>query len=235
MPPANVWPDLGALLGVLRKWGLAIRPELAVIALTHSSYAHEFNTEANERLEFLGDAVLELVVSEHLYRMFPEKPEGDLTRRRALLVCEPTLASCASLLDLGKVLRLGRGEEAQGGRQRPALLADAVEALLGAIYLSAGLEGARLFVNRLLAPYLSGEQPLVIDYKTTLQEQLQALGHIKIEYRLLDSEGPPHAKQFTVGLFVDKSFQTKGNGCSKKEAEQKAAKKLLRKISNRQK
>ncbi|HHT71332.1 MAG: ribonuclease III [bacterium] len=231
MAATDIWPDLKRLLTVLGSWGLKVQPQLAAIALTHSSYAHEHGTQANERLEFLGDAVLELIVSEYLYSVFPTEPEGELTRRRAVLVCEPTLARLADHLDLGEALRLGRGEEAQGGRYRPALLADAVEALLGAVYLSSGLDAARLFVNRLLVPYLSGEFQFVTDHKTTLQEQLQAHGNVSIEYRLLKSEGPAHARQFTVGLYVDGFLQTQGSGTSKKDAEQEAASKLLRKMS----
>ncbi|HHV08428.1 MAG TPA: ribonuclease III [Firmicutes bacterium] len=231
MTVTEIWPGLEQLLTCLKDWGLKVQPQLVAIAVTHSSYAHEKDAMANERLEFLGDAVLELVVSEYLFANFPAEPEGELTRRRAMLVCESTLARCAQRLNLGPALRLGRGEEAQGGRYRPALLADAVEAILGAVYLSAGLEGARSLVMRLLVPYLTGEVLIASDYKTTLQEQLQAQGIVDIEYRLMKSQGPAHARQFTVGLFINNCLQAQGCGHSKKEAEQRAANNLLRKMS----
>lgn len=222
---------LTQLLTTLNAWGIIISPELAATALTHSSYAYENDTDSNERLEFLGDAVLELVVSERLFRTYPTESEGELTRRRSKLVCEPALAYSAQRLQLGSALRLGRGEEAQGGRNRSALLADAVEALLGAVYLTGGLAAAQLFIEHLLDPYFSGQFEAGIDYKTTLQEKLQADGHGDIKYQLLRSEGPAHARQFTVGLFVDGIFRTQGTGSNKKEAEQEAAKKLLQKLS----
>lgn len=231
MASTSPWPDLKRLLTALGDWGVEVEPELVATALTHSSYAHENDTESNERLEFLGDAVLELVVSECLFRTFPAEPEGELTRQRSMLVCEPTLARCADHLNIGQALRLGRGEEAQGGRSRPALLADAVEALLGAVYLSSGLDAARSLVERLMGPFLSGELQMEADCKTTLQEKLQVHGNVVIEYRLIKSDGPAHARQFTVGLFVDGCLKALGRGNSKKEAEQKAASELLRKMT----
>lgn len=232
MTTIDTWPGLASLFTTLEDLGLEVQPQLAVMALTHSSYAHENDTASNERLEFLGDAVLELVVSEYLFNAFPTESEGELTKRRAMLVCEPTLARCSECLNLGQVLRLGRGEEAQGGRHRPALLADAVEAILGAVYLSTGLDGARSLVQYLLMPYLSGKAPIEVDYKTVLQEQLQARGsNIDIEYRVIKSAGQAHAREFTVGLFVDGVLRTQGCGKNKKDAEQEAACRLLRKMS----
>ena len=222
---------LSKLLTTLKAWGITLSSELAATALTHSSYAYEHDTDSNERLEFLGDAVLELIVSESLFGTYPTESEGELTRRRSKLVCEPSLARCAQALDLGPALRLGRGEEAQGGRGRPALLADTVEALLGAVYLTGGLAASRLLVEHLLAPYFSGQLEPEADYKTTLQEKLQANGHGDIKYQLLKSEGPDHARQFTVGVFVDSTLRAKGTGTSKKEAEQAAAGELLQKLS----
>ncbi|MGI6129003.1 MAG: ribonuclease III [bacterium] len=227
--------SLDRLLDRLRDWGIKVTPELAKLvatALTHSSYAYENNTQPNERLEFLGDAVLELVVSQRLFNIYPDKSEGELTRYRAQLVCEPTLARCAQELRLGSALRLGRGEEAQGGRYRPALLADAVEALLGAVYLTGGLAAAELVVERLLDPYFSGQFKTGFDFKTALQERLQANGQTDIKYAILQTEGPAHARRFTIGLMVDGTLCTTGVGNSKKEAEQEAAGKLLRQLSN---
>lgn len=224
---------LERLAAKLAGWQIAVRPELLEKAVTHASYAYEHNTASNERLEFLGDAVLELLVSERLYHAFPEAPEGILTRLRASMVCEPTLARWASELGLAEALRLGKGEEAQGGRERPALLADAVEALLGAVYLSEGLESARILVAKLVDPFLSGERVLPSDFKTELQELLQQSGEVNIEYRVLKSEGPDHARTFTVGLFVNGEEKARGKGGSKKEAEQEAACRFLRQLAEK--
>ncbi|MDK2785260.1 MAG: ribonuclease [Bacillota bacterium] len=226
-------PALEQLAAKLAGWQIAVRPELLAEAVTHASYAYEHNTASNERLEFLGDAVLELLVSERLYQALPEASEGTLTRLRASMVCEPTLARWAGELGLAEALRLGRGEEAQGGRERPALLADAVEALLGAVYLSGGLEPARALVAKLVDPFLSGARAVPSDYKTELQELLQQTGDVNIEYRVLKSEGPDHARTFTVGLFVNGEERARGKGGSKKEAEQEAACRLLRALAEK--
>jgi ribonuclease-3 len=223
----DVVQPLAKLKSMLETWGITVSWDLLREALTHSSYANENDTQSNERLEFLGDAVLELVVSEYLYRTLPQEPEGVLTRRRAALVCEETLATGAVRLNLGETLRLGRGEESQGGRERPALLADAVEAVIGAVYLSGGLEAARTFIRQLISPYLSGELELRVDYKTELQELLQRSGDVKIEYRVVRSVGPDHARRFTVALAVNGAERSRGQGASKKEAEQHAARELL--------
>lgn len=226
-------PALERLAAKLAGWQIAVRPELLAEAVTHASYAYEHNTDSNERLEFLGDAVLELLVSEQLYRTLPEASEGTLTRLRASMVCEPTLARWAGELGLAEALRLGRGEEAQGGRERPALLADAVEALLGAVYLSGGLESARMLVAKLVDPFLSGARAVPNDCKTELQELLQQNGEVTIEYRVLKSEGPDHARTFTVGLFVNGEERARGKGGSKKEAEQEAACRLLSELAEK--
>lgn len=211
----------------LASCGVTVESSLLLEAVTHSSYAYENGTSSNERLEFLGDAVLELVVSEHLFQALSQEPEGVLTRLRAALVCEPTLAWWARQLGIEGALRLGRGEEAQGGRERPALLADAVEALLGAVYLTGGLAAARTLVEQLLGRFHAGELEIRTDCKTELQELLQRRGDVNIEYRVLNSEGPDHARQFTVGLYIDGQEKARGKGRSKKEAEQDAACRLL--------
>lgn len=204
---------------------------LAWQALTHSSYANEANVPHNERLEFLGDAVLELVCSQHLYENYPQLPEGELTRMRANLVCEATLAEIATDLQLGEVLLLGKSQLATDGRRRPSLLADAVESLLGAIYLSGGLEEAqavymRLFHRHLLA-LKRGE--LFQDHKTMLQELVQKeRPQDSLQYEVVAEDGPDHAKTFFVALKCGGRLLGRGQGRSKKEAEQMAAEQALR-------
>src|SRR5690554_5497931 len=163
-------------------------------ALTHSSYANERkNKEAiyNERLEFLGDSVLGLVISDHLYKNYPSLPEGDLTKTRAKIVCEPTLSECSKKLKIGEFLLLGKGEEATGGRERTSILADAFEALIGAIYLDGGFENAKTFtlrvMNKVILDAISGK--IFIDYKTHLQELLQNDNTITINYEIIDEKG----------------------------------------------
>ncbi|BCV24790.1 ribonuclease III [Gelria sp. Kuro-4] len=221
---------LEKLKATLAAWQVPVEPALLEEAVTHSSYAYEHGTRSNERLEFLGDAVLELVISEKLFKDRAADPEGVLTRLRAALVCESTLAVWAGELALAEAVYLGRGEEAQGGRQRPALLADAVEALLGAVYLSGGLPAARALVERLAAPFWNGIEEIKTDCKTELQERLQQGGEVAIEYRVLTASGPDHARTFTVGLFVDGTERARGTGASKKEAEQEAACRLLQEL-----
>jgi ribonuclease-3 len=197
-------------------------------ALTHSSYAHEHSLGSNahnERLEFLGDAVLELAISEVLYLSFPNLPEGKLTRFRAGLVCEDSLSQQANQLDLGTYLRLGKGEAASGGRQRPSLLADAFEALLGAIYLDLGFNPVRDVVGRLFSPFFKelSKGCLRYDYKTLMQEYTQAALSTTPEYRIIAEQGPDHSKIFVAQLVLHKEVLGQGSGRSKKEAEQEAA------------
>jgi ribonuclease-3 len=198
-------------------------------ALTHSSrvpeYGAEDSPEDNEKLEFLGDAVLELVVSEELVRAFPAWNEGQLSKSRARLVNATTLAAAALRLQLGKYLRLGRGEEKTGGRSKPALLADAYEAIIAAIYLDAGLEDARAFVRRSLVEGLitgDGEGLRRPDHKSALQELLQARGVSPGVYRVLEESGPDHQKIFRVQVRAGE-ISAVGTGRTKKEAEQAAA------------
>ena len=195
-------------------------------ALTHSSYANEHRDagmSSNERLEFLGDSVLGMVVADHLYREHPRMPEGELTRTRAALVCEGSLVEVARALDLGKYLRLGKGEDAGGGRERPSILADATEAVLAAIYLDGGIAQARRVIRTLI---LGNEEEMSAsrDYKTALQELVQRESGQKLAYRLVAEEGPDHAKRFSVEVELNGKTVGAGEGRTKKAAEQNAAK-----------
>lgn len=205
-------------------------PALLEEALTHGSYTCEHpDARHNQRLEFLGDAVLELLVSEVLFHRLPQAPEGELTRLRAAVVCEPSLARAAKDLGLGREMRMGRGEELSGGRQRPSVLADAFEAVLGAVYLDRGLAVARDFVAQHLGGIIDDvmagrHEP---DYKTELQEKLQRFSPDPVTYVILKEEGPPHARTFTAGVLYRGTLIGRGSGRSKKEAEQQAAKAAL--------
>lgn len=195
-------------------------------ALTHSSYANEHRDagmSSNERLEFLGDSVLGMVVADHLYREHPRMPEGELTRTRAALVCEGSLVEVARTLELGRYLRLGKGEDAGGGRERPSILADATEAVLAAIYLDGGIAQARRVIRTLI---LGNEEEMSAsrDYKTALQELVQRESGQKLAYRLVAEEGPDHAKRFSVEVELNGKTVGAGEGRTKKAAEQNAAK-----------
>jgi len=195
-------------------------------ALTHSSCANESRGKllSNERLEFLGDSILGMVVADHLYRNHPELPEGELTRTRAALVCEESLVEVARELNLGEYLRLGKGEEAGGGRQRPSIQADAVEAVLAAIYLDGGIGSARKMIQKyILSREIEGiTKPR--DYKTALQELVQRENGQVLCYCLVGESGPDHNKRFFVEVQLNGTSVGKGEGRSKKEAEQMAAK-----------
>lgn len=198
-------------------------------AVTHSSYANEKHMKKlsdNERLEFLGDAVLEVVSSEFLYRNYPKLPEGDLTKLRASIVCEPTLALCTREIDLGDYLYLGRGEDLTGGRKRKSILSDALEAVIGAIYLDGGFEPARDFVHRFILTDIEHKK-LFYDSKTILQEVVQGSYTEPLHYELLAEEGPDHDKQFRVQAFIGERAVGEGLGHTKKAAEQEAAYRAL--------
>lgn len=203
--------------------------ELLELALTHRSHANERGLpEHNERLELLGDAVLGLVVAEWLFRAHPELPEGELSKRKSYLVSAPALTGFAAGLGVGRAIHLGVGEERSGGRDKPSLLADTFEALLGAVYLDGGIEPVR----RIVAPFLAHvveRRPRVLeaDAKTRLQEDLQARGWPLPEYRLIAETGPDHAKSFTVECRVRDRPAGRGEGSSKKVAEQRAAAEAL--------
>ena len=196
-------------------------------ALTHSSYANENRASGivcNERLEFLGDSVLGVTVADFLYRHFPDMPEGRMTRLRAELVCEQSLHRVALELHLGDYLRLGKGEEHNGGRKRASILSDAVEAVIAAMYLDAGMETAAGFIHRcLLDDVRAIETPTFTDYKTSLQELVQRHSGQVLSYELVGEEGPDHAKTFRVQVFLNGDPIGRGTGRTKKEAEQAAA------------
>ena len=202
------------------------REELLHQALSHSSYVNEHRQEAggdNERLEFLGDAVLELSSSEFLYLEYPEMPEGDMTKLRASLVCEPTLAMCAREMNLPDYLLLGKGEEHTGGRFRDSIVSDALEALLGAIYLDGGFASAKEFVKKWILTDIEHKK-LFYDSKTILQEMAQRdYRDQEVSYVLVGEEGPDHAKQFIAEVRIGGKTLGRGRGSTKKGAEQEAA------------
>ncbi len=214
--------DRAALLAAL---GLSIDDGLLTLALTHRSYAYEKGgLPTNERLEFLGDSVLGIVVTEQLYRTFPDWPEGQLAKLRAAVVNAQALADVARTLDLGRHLLLGRGEEATGGRDKVSILADTLEAVIGAAYLDQGIEPARTMVLGLVQPLIlrGAELGAGLDWKTSLQEAAAAASMGPPEYRVEDT-GPDHAKEFVARVVIDGAVLGEGAGRSKKMAEQEAA------------
>jgi ribonuclease-3 len=195
-------------------------------ALSHSSYANERwhdSLKSNERLEFLGDSILGMVTAEYLYRNFPDRPEGDLTRMRADMVCERALAAVAERIDLGKHLLLGHGEETGGGRTRDSILADAVESVIAACFLDGGMEPARSFINTFVLTEVPVKKLRNTDYKTALQELVQQKKGQSLSYTLVGESGPDHDKQFTVEVSLNGTTVGQGSGTSKKRAEQAAA------------
>ena len=200
-------------------------------ALTHSSFANEGKKKGkhNERLEFLGDSVLSVIVAEHLFTTYHQIPEGELTKLRASLVCEKALDVFAAKIELGKYLYLGRGEEMTGGRTRPSIIADAFEAVIAAIYLDGGLEAAKNFVLGFIPEDLDIHKPNPLsDYKTALQEVIQQNREEKVSYELIGERGPDHAKIFTVEVKLNSNIIGTGEGSSKKQAEQSAAREALK-------
>lgn len=194
-------------------------------SLTHSSYANEHKwdkSRSNERLEFLGDAVLEVITSDFLFHKYTKKPEGELTKIRASIVCEATLAYCAEMIQLGKYLFLGKGEESTGGRQRHSIVSDALEALIGAIYLDGGFASAKEFIEQFILNDIEHKQ-LFYDSKTILQELIQSMGDHSLSYELLDESGPDHNKTFEVCVRLGTEAIGTGAGRTKKAAEQVAA------------
>ena len=202
-------------------------------ALAHSSYANERwhnSLLSNERLEFLGDSILGMVVAAYLYRNFPARPEGELTRMRADMVCETSLAQIAVRLDLGKHLLLGHGEERFGGRTRPSILADAVESVIAACFLDGGMSAAESFINRFVLCDVPVSKLHNTDYKTALQELIQQKKNQVLCYRLVGESGPDHDKTFTAQVLLNDAVIGEGSGSSKKRAEQDAARAALEKI-----
>lgn len=202
-------------------------------ALTHSSYANEYwhdSLKSNERLEFLGDSILGMVVAEHLYKNFPNRPEGELTRMRADMVCETSLAKIAERIDLGKHLLLGRGEEQGGGRNRASILADAVESVLAACFLDGGMDAARALISRFVLCNVPSAKLQNVDYKTQLQELVQQKKNQVLAYVLTGESGPDHDKHFTVEVQLNGQVVGRGEGSSKKRAEQDAAHSAIEKL-----
>lgn len=208
--------------------------ELLETAFTHTSYANEhrlLNISHNERLEFLGDAVLQLIISDYLYRKYPKKPEGELSKQRSTIVREESLAGFSRDCGFDAFVRLGKGEEKTGGRHREKILEDLFEAFLGALLLDKGVEEVKAFLYRVIIPKIEkGEYEQVKDYKTALQERLQVDGDIIIKYEVTAEKGPAHDKIFEIQVKVNDEVISNGQGRSKKSAEQEAAKKALDQI-----
>ena len=202
-------------------------------ALTHSSFANERwhnSLLSNERLEFLGDSILGMLVAEYLYRNFPDRPEGELTRMRADMVCEKTLASVAARIHLGDHLMLGHGEEQGGGRSRDSILADAVESVIAACFLDGGIEAAQKFIRIFILVEVPVSQMHNTDYKTKLQELVQQKKNQVLSYTLTGESGPDHDKHFTVAVSLNGGMVGQGEGRSKKRAEQEAARTAIRNL-----
>lgn len=204
---------------------------LLVEALTHSSCINQNkNIKYNERLEFLGDSVLQLCISEYLFIKYKDKPEGELTKIRSLIVCESSLYEIGKNLSLGKYMFMSKGEELTGGRNRISILADCVEAVIASIYLDSGMEKVKKFISsnfkNIIEKAINNE--IVLDYKTKLQEILQQKGDVSIIYSLVNYAGPPHRRKFCSEVLIDEKASGKGFGYSKKESEQNAAKKALK-------
>lgn len=208
-------------------------PTLLKTALTHSSFANQFkDAEYNERLEFLGDAVLQLCITEYLFNNYKNKSEGELTKIRSLIVCENSLFEIAKKLKLGEYIRMSKGEELTGGRERTSIQADSVEAVIAAVYLDKGIGFVRDFIllhfQEIIKKAINNE--IVLDFKTKLQEFLQKDGEVLIHYELIKYEGPPHRRKFFTNVMIDNKVMGEGCGYSKKEAEQNAAKEALTKL-----
>lgn len=210
------------------------KPELLQKALTHTSYSNEKHLESNQRLEFLGDSVIGLVIGEYIYEKYPSMPEGELSKIRAGIVCENGLVKCAEKIELGRRLLLGRGEEMSGGRKRPSNLEDAFEALIGAVFLDSDFYTVKKFVLKVMKDII---EEIVLhdgieDSKTAFQEYIQKHGRKNIEYVLVNEEGPDHNKIYTMQVKVGGKAMGMGKGHSKKDAEQRAAKVALEMLKN---
>lgn len=215
-----------------------LNKHLLRLALTHSSYANEIKRgghENNERLEFLGDAVLDMVVSEYMYRQFPQMPEGELTKLRAAVVCEGSLAELARKLGIGCCILLGKGEESTGGRNRDSILADAFEAVIGAVCIDGGIEAAQAYVMRTMEGRIAETKNNFrsLDCKTHLQEIIQKISKIPLQYAIVREHGPDHDKVFVAEVTHEGRILGSGSGKSKKEAEQNAANNALEHMNRR--
>lgn len=218
--------------GFLNRTGIVINDEaLYIQAFMHSSYINDLQLNKiynNERLEFLGDAVLELMVSDHIFNRFDKLPEGDLTKLRANIVCEPSLVVFASKLRMEPLIMLGRGEEKTGGRKRSSIISDTFEAFLGALYLDQGAEASWNFLEKFVFPEVKdANYNAAVDYKTALQEHMHRNYRKAIEYKLIEATGPSHDKTFVTGVYLEGELIGKGFGRSKKESEQRAAEQAL--------
>jgi ribonuclease-3 len=225
----NEWEELQESVGFDFK-----NIELLQNAFTHSSYVNEHrheNLKDNERLEFLGDAVLELTVSDYLFNKYPDMAEGQMTKMRAAIVCEPSLVEFAEMVHFSKYIRLGKGEEKAGGRTRPALLADVFESFIGALYLDNGIQAVIRFLERLVFPKIdTGIYMQTVDFKTQLQEIVQRDRDVLIQYDILGETGPAHNKAFEAQVVVNGQVLGKGTGRTKKQAEQNAAEYAIRQV-----
>ena len=218
------------------KFDISFKNEaLLMEAMTHSSYANEHKEMKgiyNERIEFLGDAVLELTISDWLFRQFPHFQEGQLTKLRAQIVCEDSLSLLAKECSLNEYLLLGKGETLSGGREKPAILCDVFEAFIGALYLDKGMNEVQRFLDQVIVPKIkNGRYELITDFKTELQEYLQQNGTVHIRYELIKEEGPSHDKVFTVQVTVDGKKYKTASGKTKKAAEQMAAKLTMEELT----
>ena len=222
---------------LLEQFDLVFADEtLLETAFTHTSYANEhrlLKISHNERLEFLGDAVLQLIISEYLYNKYPKRPEGDLSKLRSMIVREESLAGFARDCQFDQFIKLGRGEEKSGGRNRDTILGDLFEAFLGALLLDKGVEAVKSFLYQVMIPKVeAGDFERVTDYKTKLQELLQINGDVEIAYQVVSETGPAHAKNFEVAVLINGRKSGQGQGRSKKLAEQEAAKNAFEKESS---
>jgi len=222
---------------LLEQFDLVFSDEtLLETAFTHTSYANEhrlLKISHNERLEFLGDAVLQLIISEYLYTKYPKRPEGDLSKLRSMIVREESLAGFARDCQFDHFIKLGRGEEKSGGRNRDTILGDLFEAFLGALLLDKGVEAVKNFLYQVMIPKVeAGDFERVTDYKTKLQELLQINGDVEIAYQVVSETGPAHAKNFEVAVLINGRKSGQGQGRSKKLAEQEAAKNAFEKESS---
>lgn len=207
--------------------------QLLKTALTHSSYANEHNCESNERLEFIGDAVLDVMMGKYLYEKYPKFNEGNLTKTRAKNVCESALVEYAKACQLNQYLLLGKGEEKSGGRNRTALQADAFEALIGAVYMDKGFEECYKIFDKVVVPLVEEDKvDNFVDYKSYLQELVQS-DKRSLEYKIVDEQGPSHNKTFVTRVYMDQILMGEGKGKTKKEAEQNAAEMALKKLALR--
>ena len=209
--------------------------ELLKNALTHTSYAYEHNTKSNEKLEFLGDSILEFISSDYIYKNYPKLKEGEMTKVRATVVCESSLYKIAKKHNFGDFLYTGKSERVSKGNQKPAILADSVEAIIAGIYLDGGLESAKKFIIENLKDEIeiATKHVGIKDYKTVLQEKLQENGNIKIEYKIIKETGPDHDKTFEAEVLVEGKKIATGIGKNKKHAEMEAARKALKQIQSK--